>query len=60
MLSYEILTVCHVWSCGLICVVVIWCDMLGALHWREDSLSWSGPSHPAQFSGEWKQTKQTN
>ena len=45
-------------SCGLICVVVIWCDMLGALHWRQDSLSWSGPSLSPQPSGEWAQTGQ--
>ena len=43
-------TVYYVCYCGLICVVVVWCDMLGALHWRQDSLSRSGPSHPPQFS----------
>ena len=52
-------SVCHVWSCCLIFVVVLWCDMLGDLHWMQDSLSWSGSSLSSQFSWEWKQTKQT-
>ena len=39
-------------------VVVLWSDMLGAVHWRESSLSWSGPSLPSQTSGEWAQTGQ--
>ena len=47
-------TLCHV-----ICVVVVWCDVLGALHWRQYSLSWCGPSHPPQTSEEWAQIGQT-
>ena len=26
------------------CAVVIWCDLLGDIQWRKDSLSWNGPS----------------
>ena len=38
--------------------VVLWSNLLGAFHWREDSLPWSGPSLPFQTSGEWAQTGQ--
>ena len=46
-------------TCLYISIVGLWCDMLGALHWREDSLSWSGPSLSPQPSGEWTQARQT-
>ena len=39
-------------------VVVLWSNMLGAVHWRESSLSRSWPSLPSQTSGEWAQTGQ--
>ena len=32
--------------------------MLGAVHWRESSLSRSGPILPSQTSGEWAQAGQ--
>ena len=38
--------------------VVLWCNVLGAFHWREDSLPWSGPSLPSQSFGEWTQIRQ--
>lgn len=38
--------------------VVLWCDVLGAFHWRQEPLSWSGPSLPPQSSREWTQTRQ--
>ena len=39
-------------------VVVLWSNMLGGVHWRESSLSWSGPILPPQSSGEWAQAGQ--
>ena len=37
-------------------VVVLWGNMLGAFHWRKNSLSWSGPGLSSQSFGERAQT----
>ena len=41
----------------LLCVytVVLWRNLLGDFHWREDSLPRGGPSLPSQLTGEWAQ-----
>ena len=57
--KHEIVKSYNICEQYFLLTVVLWSNMLGAIHWREDPLCRSGPNLPSHSSGEWAQTGKT-